>query len=60
MKVPLLLLILPVLFCAAGCTSEEMGASNNPNPRRTYNSETGDFEGPTPMPPANGSVGEYR
>ena len=52
MKVPLLLLIVPILLCAAGCTSDEMGASNNPHPRRTYNSETGNYEGPTPMPPA--------
>jgi len=50
-----LLLVLPVLLCLAGCTSDEMGASNNPNPRRTYNAESGNFQGPVPLP-ANGGT----
>jgi hypothetical protein len=60
MKIPPVLLLLVVLAGMAGCTSEDMGASNNPHPRRTYNVETGNYEGPTPMPPPNGSVGSYR
>jgi hypothetical protein len=51
--------LLPLTFAAllalAGCTSDQMGASDNPHPRRTYNTETGQYEGPTPMPPPNGS-----
>ena len=53
MKAVLPFVILPLLLIIAGCTSEQMGASNNPHPRRTYNAETGNFEGPTPMPPPN-------
>ncbi len=57
---PLLLLVLPISLGVAGCTSQEMGASDNPHPRRTYNSQTGDYEGPTPMPPANSTLGSSR
>jgi hypothetical protein len=49
MKTILLLSIL-VLVAVAGCSSEP---STNPNPRRTYNVEKGQYEGPVPMPPAN-------
>ncbi|HEY3898551.1 MAG TPA: hypothetical protein VGM54_08065 [Chthoniobacter sp.] len=60
MKVSPLFLLLPALLGLAGCTSEDMGASNNPHPRRTYNVETGNYEGPTPMPPPNDSVSVNR
>jgi len=53
MKAALLFLILPVLMTIAGCTSDQMGASDNPHPRRTFNAQTGNYEGPTPMPPPN-------
>ena len=54
------LLLLPFLLSIAGCSSEDMGASSNPHPRRTYNVETGNYEGPTPMPPPNDNVSVYR
>jgi hypothetical protein len=60
MKVPPLLLLPLFVLGIAGCTSEDMGASNNPHPRRTYNVETGNYEGPTPMPPPNSSVSANR
>ena len=52
-KNTLLLLTLAALLGLSGCTSDQMGASNNPNPRRTYNTETGNYQAPTPMPPPN-------
>jgi hypothetical protein len=51
MKAVLLFLLIPLLLVVAGCTSDQMGASDNPHPRRTFNAETGNYEGPTPMPP---------
>ena len=53
MKAILFILVVPVLMAAGGCSSEP---SNNPYPRRTYNAETGNFEGPSPMPGANGQT----
>lgn len=53
MKTILFLTLLATL-AFAGCSSEP---SNNQNPRRTFNAETGNYEGPTPMtrpnPPTN-------
>jgi len=51
----ILLLSIPVLVAVAGCSSEP---STNPNPRRTYNVQTGRFEGPVPMPPANSDTSQ--
>ena len=51
MKSLILLLVLGALFGITACTSEP---SSNPHPRRTFNAETGNFEGPTPMPNAPG------
>ena len=56
MKTPLYLLLIALLASIAGCTSQP---STNPNPRRTFNSETGNFEGPTPMPPPNSNAGSH-
>jgi hypothetical protein len=52
MKKIRLLWLPPVLVCAAvaGCTSDQLGSSDNPHPRRTYNAESGNYQGPTPMP----------
>ena len=50
MKISLYLLAVAVLAGIAGCTSEP---STNPNPRRTFDANSGSFEGPTPMPPPN-------
>jgi len=47
----LILLLALVLVGVAGCSSEP---STNPHPRRTFNAETGNFEGPSPMPNAPG------
>jgi len=58
MKVTFFVLLLPLLLGTAGCTSQQLGASDNPNPRRTYNAETGDYQGPTPMP-ANNAGGNH-
>jgi hypothetical protein len=52
-KIVALLVIAQFVWWTGGCTSQQMGASDNPNPRRTYNAETGDYQGPTPMPPNN-------
>ena len=60
MKTTFLVLLAALLLSTAGCTSAQMGASNNPHPRRTYNAETGDYQGPTPMPPAGGNTGGNR
>jgi hypothetical protein len=51
MKTIFLFLVLAVLIGAAGCSSEP---SNNPNPRRMFNGDSGGFEGPSPMPAAKG------
>jgi hypothetical protein len=53
MKAALLFLLFSLLIMISGCTSDQMGASDNPHPRRHFNAETGNFEGPTPMPPPN-------
>jgi hypothetical protein len=49
----ILFLSIPILVAVAGCSSEP---STNPNPRRTYNPQTGNFEGPVPMPAANSNT----
>ena len=47
---PVLVLTAVIMASLAGCSSEP---STNPNPRRTFNAETGNFEGPSPLPGNN-------
>lgn len=47
---PILALIVVIVAGIAGCSSEP---STNQNPRRTFNAQSGNFEGPTPLPGNN-------
>jgi len=47
---PILVLIVTIVAGIAGCSSEP---STNPNPRRTFNAQSGNFEGPSPLPGNN-------
>jgi hypothetical protein len=50
MKFIVLLLLVSVLVGFAACSSEP---STNANPRRTFNAQSGNFEGPSPLPSTN-------
>jgi hypothetical protein len=52
----ILALILLATFGFAGCASEP---STNPNPRRTFNAQSGNFEGPSPLPGNNNTPGGH-
>ncbi|MEP6671931.1 MAG: hypothetical protein ABJF10_22405 [Chthoniobacter sp.] len=56
MKTIFVLLILGILFGITACSSEP---STNPNPRRTFDAQSGNFEGPSPLPGNNGSGSRY-
>ncbi|MEP6668507.1 MAG: hypothetical protein ABJF10_05105 [Chthoniobacter sp.] len=49
----IVILVLLVLLVLTGCSSEP---STNPNPRRSFNAESGNFEGPSPLPKTNGNA----
>jgi hypothetical protein len=47
---PIFVLVVVIVAGITGCSSEP---STNQNPRRTFNAQTGNFEGPTPLPGNN-------
>jgi hypothetical protein len=49
-RLSILLLAAVIVASIAGCSSEP---STNQNPRRVFNAETGNFEGPSPLPGNN-------